>query len=71
MGVTGGTPIGFDVGAKEAGGTLRGLDLVSSLSLDAHTSLATLFCGFILHMHLLQHSAEVILVVLLTSLRKA
>lgn len=28
MGVTGGTPIGFDVGAKEAGGTLRGLDLV-------------------------------------------
>jgi len=27
MGVTGGTPIGFDVGAKEAGGTLRGLDL--------------------------------------------
>jgi len=26
--VTGGTPIGFDVGAKEAGGTLRGLDLV-------------------------------------------
>ncbi len=29
MGVTGGTPIGFDVGAKEAGSTLRGLDLVS------------------------------------------
>ena len=29
MGVTGGEPIGFDVGAKGAGGTLRGLDLVS------------------------------------------
>ena len=29
MGVTGGTPLGFDVGAKGAGGTLPGLDLVS------------------------------------------
>lgn len=28
MGVTGGTPLGFDVGAKGAGGTLAGLDLV-------------------------------------------
>ena len=27
MGVTGGTPLGFDVGAKAAGGTLPGLDL--------------------------------------------
>ncbi|CAL8467432.1 g6970 [Coccomyxa elongata] len=27
MGVTGGTPLGFDVGAKGAGGTLPGLDL--------------------------------------------
>ena len=27
MGVTGGTPIGFDVGAKREGGTLPGLDL--------------------------------------------
>lgn len=27
MGVTGGTPLGFDVGARGAGGTLRGLDL--------------------------------------------
>ena len=27
MGVTGGTPIGFDVGAKKEGGTLPGLDL--------------------------------------------
>lgn len=27
MGVTGGTPLGFDVGAKGAGGTLEGLDL--------------------------------------------
>lgn len=28
MGVTGGTPLGFDVGAKPgAGGTLKGLDL--------------------------------------------
>jgi len=27
MGVTGGTPLGFDVGAKKEGGTLRGLDL--------------------------------------------
>jgi len=30
MGVTGGTPLGFDVGAKGAGGTLPGLDLVLS-----------------------------------------
>lgn len=29
MGVTGGEPVGFDVGAKGAGGTLPGLDLVS------------------------------------------
>lgn len=28
MGVTGGTPLGFDVGAQGAGGTLKGLDLV-------------------------------------------
>ena len=28
MGVTGGTPLGFDVGAQGAGGTLPGLDLV-------------------------------------------
>ena len=28
MGVTGGSPIGFDVGAPEAYGTLPGLDLV-------------------------------------------
>ena len=28
MGVTGGEPLGFDVGAKGAGGTLPGLDLV-------------------------------------------
>ena len=28
MGVTGGEPLGFDVGAKAAGGTLPGLDLV-------------------------------------------
>lgn len=28
MGVTGGEPVGFDVGAKGAGGTLKGLDLV-------------------------------------------
>lgn len=27
MGVTGGSPLGFDVGARGAGGTLRGLDL--------------------------------------------
>jgi hypothetical protein len=27
MGVTGGNPLGFDVGAKGAGGTLEGLDL--------------------------------------------
>ena len=27
MGVTGGTPLGFDVGAKREGGTLPGLDL--------------------------------------------
>lgn len=27
MGVTGGTPLGFDVGARGAGGTLKGLDL--------------------------------------------
>jgi hypothetical protein len=27
-GVTGGSPLGFDVGAKGAGGTLEGLDLV-------------------------------------------
>ena len=27
MGVTGGSPAGFDVGAKGAGGTLEGLDL--------------------------------------------
>ena len=31
MGVTGGEPMGFDVGAKAAGGTLKGLDLVSEL----------------------------------------
>ena len=31
MGVTGGTPLGFDVGAKGAGGTLPGLDLVRLL----------------------------------------
>ena len=31
MGVTGGEPVGFDVGAKGAGGTLLGLDLVSSV----------------------------------------
>jgi hypothetical protein len=30
MGVTGGTPLGFDVGAKGAGGTLAGLDLVNT-----------------------------------------
>lgn len=28
LGVTGGTPLGFDVGAKREGGTLKGLDLV-------------------------------------------
>ena len=28
MGVTGGTPMGFDVGASGPGGTLKGLDLV-------------------------------------------
>ena len=28
MGVTGGEPLGFDVGAQGAGGTLKGLDLV-------------------------------------------
>lgn len=28
MGVNGGEPLGFDVGAQGAGGTLRGLDLV-------------------------------------------
>lgn len=28
MGVTGGTPMGFDVGAVGPGGTLKGLDLV-------------------------------------------
>jgi hypothetical protein len=27
MGVTGGSPLGFDVGARGAGGTLKGLDL--------------------------------------------
>ena len=27
MGVTGGSPLGFVVGARGAGGTLRGLDL--------------------------------------------
>lgn len=32
MGVTGGTPLGFDVGAKGAGGTLPGLDLVRPTS---------------------------------------
>ena len=31
MGVTGGSPIGFDVGAPEAYGTLPGLDLVRRL----------------------------------------
>lgn len=31
MGVTGGTPLGFDVGAKGAGGTLPGLDLVRAI----------------------------------------
>lgn len=30
-GVTGGTPLGFDVGAKRAGKTLPGLDLVSNV----------------------------------------
>ena len=29
MGVTGGTPLGFDVGAQASGGTLSGLDLVN------------------------------------------
>ena len=31
-GVTGGQPLGFDVGATGAGGTLPGLDLVSSFT---------------------------------------
>lgn len=39
MGVTGGTPMGFDVGAVGPGGTLKGLDLVikfrTSSSADA------------------------------------
>ncbi len=30
IGVTGGTPLGFDVGAQGAGGTLPGLDLVNT-----------------------------------------
>lgn len=31
MGVTGGTPLGFDIGADSRGGsTLKGLDLVST-----------------------------------------
>lgn len=36
MGVTGGEPVGFDVGAKGAGGTLPGLDLVSHQSALCH-----------------------------------
>lgn len=42
-GVTGGSPLGFDVGAKGAGGTLQGLDLVcflpASLALQKHAAL--------------------------------
>ena len=33
LGVTGGTPLGFDVGAQGAGGTLPGLDLVRDFDL--------------------------------------
>lgn len=42
MGVTGGTPLGFDVGAKGAGGTLPGLDLVRDLLPPLHAVPANL-----------------------------
>ncbi len=39
MGVTGGTPLGFDIGADSRGGqTLKGLDLVGSCLLYAGRS---------------------------------
>jgi len=43
LGVNGGEPLGFDVGAKAAGGTLPGLDLVRA-ALHCHSEGPSLIC---------------------------